>query len=98
MVIYFRGMLKEEFVEFIMFMVKLGKMVDLSSIEGIKVDKYLSGGIVDIIILVLILLVVFCGVKVVKMLGCGFFYIGGIIDKLELILGFKIEFLEDEFV
>lgn len=98
MAIYFRGMSKEELVELTMLMAKSGKMVDLSSIEGIKVDKHSSGGIADTTTLVLIPLAASCGVKVAKMSGRGLSHTGGTIDKLESIPGFKTELSEDEFI
>lgn len=98
MAIYFRGMSKDELVELTMLMAKSGKMVDLSSIEGIKVDKHSSGGIADTTTLVLIPLAASCGVKVAKMSGRGLSHTGGTIDKLESIPGFKTELSEDEFI
>lgn len=75
-----------------------GDMINLFEIDGIKVDKYSIGGVGDKIIIVFIFLVVLCGVLVVKMLGRGFGYIGGIIDKLEFILGFLIEMEISKFI
>lgn len=91
-------MSKDELVELTMLMAKSGKMVDLSSIEGIKVDKHSSGGIADTTTLVLIPLAASCGVKVAKMSGRGLSHTGGTIDKLESIPGFKTELSEDEFI
>lgn len=79
-------------------MVNSGDIIDLLVIEGVKVDKYLIGGVGDIMIFVLGLLVVVLDVLVVKMFGCGLGYIGGIIDKLEVVLGFYVEIENDEFM
>lgn len=88
----------DECVVLMMVMVNFGDMIDLSDIKGVKVDKYLIGGVGDIIILVLVLLVVVVDVFVVKMSGCGLGYIGGMIDKLEVIDGFYVEIDEVIFV
>lgn len=83
-----------ELVYFIKFMMYFGDVIDFLDILGIKVDKYLIGGVGDKIILVVVFICAVLGVLVVKMLGRGLGYIGGIIDKLELILGFIVEFIE----
>lgn len=81
-------MINEEIMNLILVIVNFGDVIDLSFFEGIKVDKYLIGGVGDMIILILVFLVVSVGVIVVKMFGCGLGYIGGILDKLEVIFGF----------
>ncbi|WP_039764262.1 pyrimidine-nucleoside phosphorylase [Caldicellulosiruptor sp. F32] len=98
MAVYFRGMSKEELTTFTMLMAQSGEMVDLSKIEGIKVDKHSSGGIADTTTLVLIPLAASVGVKVAKMSGRGLSHTGGTIDKLESIPGFRTELSKDEFI
>lgn len=87
-----------ECVDLMMVMVNFGEMIDFFVIEGIKVDKYFIGGVGDMIMFVFVLFVVVFDVLVVKMFGCGFGYMGGMIDKLEVIDGFYVELLKDEFI
>ncbi|WAM34611.1 pyrimidine-nucleoside phosphorylase [Caldicellulosiruptor morganii] len=98
MAVYFRGMTKNELTTFTMLMAQSGEMVDLSKIDGIKVDKHSSGGIADTTTLVLIPLAASVGVKVAKMSGRGLSHTGGTIDKLESIPGFKTELSKLEFI
>lgn len=98
MATFFQDMNEEERANLTMAMVSSGDVIDLSEIEGIKVDKHSTGGVGDTTTLVLAPLVAALDIPVAKMSGRGLGHTGGTIDKLESVEGFHVEISESEFV
>jgi pyrimidine-nucleoside phosphorylase len=97
MAVVFRGMSEEETTNLTRAMLHSGEILDLSDLEGPKVDKHSTGGVGDKTSLILGPLAASCGVTVPMISGRGLSYSGGTLDKLESIPGFRVGLSLAEF-
>lgn len=97
MAIFLNKMCDEEISNLTLAMAFSGTTLDLSDIDGVKVDKHSTGGVGDKISLIITPIVASFGIPVAKMSGRGLGFTGGTIDKLESIEGFKTSMKIDEF-
>ena len=98
MAICINGMSEREVFDLVDIFIKSGDVLDLSPIEGVKIDKHSTGGVGDKVTLIIGPIVASLGVPVPKMSGRGLGHTGGTIDKLESIPGFNVNLTEEEMI
>ncbi|MDH7605284.1 MAG: thymidine phosphorylase [Melioribacter sp.] len=89
MAAFINGLDKKETNYLTLSMLNSGKIIDLSSIKGKKVDKHSTGGVGDKTSLIITPIVAAAGVNVPMISGRGLGHTGGTLDKLESIPGFN---------
>ncbi|MBU1222161.1 thymidine phosphorylase [Myxococcota bacterium] len=97
MAIFIKGLSGSELTALTQEMLHSGDVVDLSHINGVKVDKHSTGGVGDKISIPLAPIVAACGVYVPMISGRGLGHTGGTLDKLESIPGFNVNIPMDKF-
>ncbi len=89
MAAFLKGMNKNETAWLTRSMLYSGKVVNLNSVKGKKIDKHSTGGIGDKTSLIIAPIAAAAGVKVPMISGRGLGHTGGTLDKLEAIPGFN---------
>ena len=90
MAVYFRGMGMAEQAALTLAMRDTGRCLNWTGLAGPVLDKHSSGGVGDLVSIVLAPLIAACGAYVPMISGQGLGHTGGTLDKLEAIPGFNV--------
>jgi len=97
MATWFRGMRPGEQMALTLAMRDSGRVLDWPGLNGPTVDKHSTGGVGDMVSLVLAPLLAACGCYVPMISGRGLGHTGGTLDKLESIPGFQTTLATERF-
>ncbi len=97
MAAFLNGLDEQEAASLTEAMLHSGTVLDLSHVDGIKVDKHSTGGVGDKLSLILAPIVASYGVPVPMISGRGLGHTGGTLDKMESIPGFKVDMTLDRY-
>ena len=98
MAVYLRGLDPDELATWTEAMLHSGETLDLSGLDGPKVDKHSTGGVGDKTTIPLLPMVRACGVLAPTLSGRGLGHTGGTLDKLESIPGLSTSLDSNRFM
>jgi len=97
MAVWFQGMDLSEQMAFTLSMRDSGEVLQWNHEDGPVLDKHSTGGVGDLVSLVLGSIVAACGARIPMISGRGLGHTGGTIDKLESIPGFDTSLSVEKF-
>lgn len=97
MAVWFRDMTDSELMHLTLAMRDSGTVLRWQGLDGPVIDKHSTGGVGDMVSLVVAPMVAACGAYVPMISGRGLGHTGGTLDKLESIPGFNTSPSEQEF-
>ena len=97
MAVYFRGMSMEEQSLLTLAMRDSGRTLNWSGLDGPVLDKHSTGGVGDLVSLVLAPMLAACGAYIPMISGRGLGHTGGTLDKLESIPGLTVNLSHETF-
>jgi thymidine phosphorylase len=97
MAVYFQQMSMSEQTAFTLAMRDTGHCLHWSGLDGPVLDKHSTGGVGDLVSLIMAPMLAACGAYIPMITGRGLGHTGGTLDKLESIPGFDVNPSEEQF-
>jgi len=97
MAVYFQGMSMHEQSQLTLAMRDSGRCLRWTDLDGPVLDKHSTGGVGDLVSLIVAPILAACGAYIPMISGHGLGHTGGTLDKLESIPGFDVNIGQDEF-